>query len=284
MDCINMAKKEKSDPEVSIIMSVYNEEKTLTKCINSVLNQSFKDFEFIIIDDCSNDNSLDIIKDHAEKDDRIKIINNENNIGLTKSLNKGIEKAKGKYIGRIDADDWWELNKLEIQMKFIESNPDYGVVGTNVIRHNEYTGEIKIEKKPENDEDIKKAILKGAPLAHSSIVLKKSLLDIYGAYDEQVKYGQDYELYFRLMNCTKFYNIQKLLYHKATHGKDSISLNKWKLQYMQGIKIKLKYYKKYNVPLITYLNIIPDLFMLIFPKRLKIIKQRLSKILKRSVI
>ena len=280
MDCINMAKKEKSNPEVSIIMSVYNEEKTLLRCINSVLNQRFKDFEFIIIDDYSNDISLDIIKDYAKKDDRIKIIINNNNMGLTKSLNKGIEKAKGKYIGRIDADDWWESNKLEIQMKFIESNPDYGVVGTNGIHHNEYTGEIEIGKKPEHDEDIKKVMLKRAPLAHSSIVLKKSLLDTYGAYDEQVKYGQDYELYFRLMNCTNFYNIQKPLYHKATHGKDSISLNKWKLQYMQGIKIKLKYYKKYNVPLITYLNIIPELFMLIFPKKLKIIKQSLLKFLK----
>ncbi|MFC1926559.1 glycosyltransferase family 2 protein [Chloroflexota bacterium] len=279
-DSTGTAKNGNAYPQVSIVMSVYNGEKTLAECMRSVIDQTFKDFKFIIINDCSNDNSPDIIKEYAKKDARISIINNKENIGLTKSLNKGIGKAKGKYIGRIDADDWWELDKLEIQMKFIESNPDYGLVGTNVIHHNEYTGEIKVEEKPENDEEIKKVLLRRSPLVHTSIIVKKSLLDKYGAYDEDVKYGQDYELYFRLMNRTKFYNIQNPLCHRATFGKDSITLEKWKSQYMQGIKIRMKYYKKYHMPLITYLNLIPDLLKLMFPKRLKIIKQRLLKPLK----
>src|SRR5687768_3512659 len=91
--------------EISVIMSAYNAEKYVIEAIDSILKQSFKDFEFIIINDCSNDHTLDILNEYAQMDTRIQIINNEENLGLTISLNKALKEAKGKYIARMDADD-----------------------------------------------------------------------------------------------------------------------------------------------------------------------------------
>ena len=112
------------NPLVSILMPVYNSEKYLREAIKSILNQTFTNFELIIINDGSTDNSLKIIK--SFKDNRIKIIKNKGNLGLIKTLNKGIDLAQGKYIARMDADDIAMPKRLEKQIAFFNENPDYG--------------------------------------------------------------------------------------------------------------------------------------------------------------
>lgn len=273
--------QETNKPKVSVLMSVYDGEKTLERCMDSVLNQTYDDFEFIIINDGSNDNTSEILMRYAKKDNRIKIIKNTVNLGQAKSLNKGIKKAKGKYVAIIDADDWWENNKLEIQMRFIRANPSYGLVGIGTIAHNDFTKEKKLLKhRVENDKEIKRKILKKVPFSHSSIIIKRQLLEIFGGYDEQIKYAPDYELYLRLLKDTKFYKIQKHLCHKTTHRVGSITLDRWPSLNMEAIKIKLKYYKKYQVPLTIYFSLIPSLIMLMIPNRLKRIKQNFIHALK----
>lgn len=125
-------------PRVSVIMSVYNSEKYLEDSIKSILNQSFKDFEFIIVNDCSNDNSLKIINKYKENDVRIRLINNSKKINLANSLNKCLKVAKGKYIARMDADDISIKNRLEIQYNFMEENEDIFLCGGSAIVINEY--------------------------------------------------------------------------------------------------------------------------------------------------
>ena len=113
---------------ISVIMSVYNGEKYLVQAIDSILNQTYQNFEFIIIDDCSTDNSSHILQEYAQKDSRIKIIKKEKNIGIKgfiKNLNLGISLAKGKYIARMDADDISLPERFQKQVDFLENNDDY---------------------------------------------------------------------------------------------------------------------------------------------------------------
>ena len=117
-------------------MSVCNAEKYLNQSISSILNQSFRDFEFIIVNDASTDNTLNIIKEFKNDDNRIVLIDNENNIGLTKSLNKALKKVKGKFIARHDADDISLPERLEKQHYFLEINEDIFLCGTDLININ----------------------------------------------------------------------------------------------------------------------------------------------------
>ncbi|MDD2913253.1 MAG: glycosyltransferase family 2 protein, partial [Candidatus Pacebacteria bacterium] len=114
----------KNNPKISIIMPVYNVETFLSEAIESVLNQTFYDFEFVIINDGSTDNSLEIIKNYEKKDSRIVLLDNKENLGITKSLNIGLNKARGEYIARMDGDDISEKERIEIQYDFLKKNRD----------------------------------------------------------------------------------------------------------------------------------------------------------------
>jgi glycosyltransferase involved in cell wall biosynthesis len=122
-------------PRISVVMSVYNGEKYLRQAIESILQQTYTDFEFIIIDDGSTDSSREIIQSYDDK--RIRLVINEQNIGLTKSLNKGIRLAKGEFIARMDADDISLPQRFEKQVAYLDSHPEVGVLGTyaNIIDH-----------------------------------------------------------------------------------------------------------------------------------------------------
>jgi glycosyltransferase involved in cell wall biosynthesis len=147
-------------PLISIIMSTYNWEKYIEKSIDSVLNQIYTNFEFIIIDDYSTDDTYKIIKQYLNKDERIVYVKNLSNLGLTKSLNKWLELANGKYIARIDDDDLWEKEKLEKQMKFLNDNKEYWIVWTNFKYIDETWKTIWNRSRYKDDLSIKRNILR----------------------------------------------------------------------------------------------------------------------------
>lgn len=118
-------------PEVSVIMGVFNSAKKVGVAIESILNQTFTDFEFIICDDASTDNTYETIKEYAGKDKRIKLLKNEKNLGLAGTLNICLESARGKYIARMDDDDFSHPQRFEKQIKFLDENPEYAIVGTS---------------------------------------------------------------------------------------------------------------------------------------------------------
>ena len=117
-------------PNISVVMSVFNEEKNISKCIESVLKQSFRNYEFLIFDDNSNDGTKKILMKYRKKNKKIKCYFSKKNLGLTKALNFLIKKSKGKYIARIDGDDLWLKHKLQIQFDFMKKNEVF-LVGTN---------------------------------------------------------------------------------------------------------------------------------------------------------
>ena len=199
---------------ISVIMSVYNGEKYLVQAIDSILNQTYQNFEFIIIEDCSTDNSLDILEEYAKKDSRIKIIKKEKNIGIKgfiKNLNLGMSLAKGKYIARMDADDISLPERFQKQVDFLENNPEITLVGAqlNLINEqNKITGEAIAALQ---HRDIVKRITSQIQLFHPVIMFRK---DQNIQYREKFIYCEDYDLYLNLITQgKKLANMNEKLLH-----------------------------------------------------------------------
>ena len=209
-------------PKVSVIMSVYNGEKYLREAIESILNQTFTDFEFIIVDDGSIDNSLEMIKSYD--DERIKIINNEENIGLTKSLNKALKVARGEYIARQDADDISLPNRFEEQIKYFEECPEVVLLGTDIYIINE-TGKT-VGKRIVLTKPSIKDLLKNNQFNHGSVMFKKEVINQLGGYNELIRYSQDYELWLRIAKSHEVRNLTQSLYKLRSHD-ENIRLTNW---------------------------------------------------------
>jgi glycosyltransferase involved in cell wall biosynthesis len=252
---------------ISIICSIYNSNKTLPQMIESVLNQTYKNFELILINDGSIDNSLKIIQEFADKDNRIVIIDKKNS-GLTKSLNVGLKKAKGKYIARIDADDIWYPDKLQKQIDFLERNLYYALIGTayNEIDEN---GKVIFQKQRLplliTDEEIRNNIAKFNPFFHSSVMFRKEILDIIGFYNEEFKYTQDYEFWIRIMTKYKVTNLPEVLASRR-YSDNMISIKKEKEQRMYAIKAKFLAIKLLKKPIFEYKYLINDILVFLLPQ------------------
>lgn len=212
-------------PPISVIMSVYNSERYLDISIESILSQTFKEFEFIIINDGSNDNSLKIIKKYQKKDTRIKIINNNKNIGLTKSLNKGLRIAKGKYIARMDADDISATNRLKKEYHFLEFHQNYFLCASYRYLIDENNSRLYDYSVNLDDYNLPKLMLKSNFLAHSSIMFRKGII-----YREKFVYAQDYDLYLRIISDNKKIHIIQEYLTRYRICSDAISIIKQKQQ------------------------------------------------------
>lgn len=197
------------DPEITVLMSVYNGERFLREAIESILNQTYREFEFLIINDGSTDSSREIILSY--NDPRIRLIDNEPNIGLTRSLNKGLRLAKGEYIARMDADDISIQERLEKQFKFMEKRLDVGLVTSWYEVIDEKNSCISIINDERTFENMYYFFTFGNQFPHSSTFFrKKNVMDLDG-YDERYKRSQDYDLWFRLSRVTRIEMISEVL-------------------------------------------------------------------------
>lgn len=221
-------------------MPVYNAERYIAEAIESILNQTFKDFEFIIIDDFSTDNTWEIIQEYAKKDKRIIPLRNKENLKLSKTLNKGIAITKGKYIARMDADDISVEDRLQKQFDYMEKKSDVGIVGgTMEIRdlNNRIIGKRRYNL---TDEQIRKKIYRYSPFCHPLVMIRKSVLNQIGGYDERWNPAEDYELYFRIGKCSKFANLDDILLIYRMVPK-SMTIGSAKKMDLKTIKIRKKY-------------------------------------------
>ena len=187
-----------SPPKISVLMSVYNDEKTLERSIESILKQTFRNFEFLINDDSSTDDSSKIVKNFSNIDNRIKFFQNENNIGLTKSLNKLIKQSNGEFIARQDSDDISHIERFQKQINVIESGKfDIVTTRANVIGEKRKIPNISFYFP-------KRYIIKYKnPFIHGSLLIKKNVLNDIGNYDERFYYSQDYKLMSDLIKQNK---------------------------------------------------------------------------------
>ena len=233
-------------PEISVIMSTYNGSKSLSAAINSLLKQTFDDFELIICDDASSDNSLEIIENLAKKDKRIKVITNSKNLGLANSLNNCLEIATGPYIARMDDDDISHPQRLERQIMFMKENPRYAIVGTSV----RYFDENGVwGKKIRSGERTLVDIYCGKTFTHPSVLMRREALDKVDNYtvSHLTIRGQDYDLWCKLYyEGFVGYNMSEILldYYES---KSSIKRRKFRYR-VHGCKVRLYWRKKFGLP------------------------------------
>ncbi len=226
---------------ISVIMSNYNTpEEYLRPAIDSILTQTYKNFEFIIIDDCSTDNSLSIIESYT--DDRIKVIKNEQNLGITKSLNRGLAVAKGEFVARMDADDISLKNRFEKQVQFLESHPDHIVCGTGVELigdwQSKHSNKTICRKIPEKESFRIYLLFGNFPnIVHPTAMFNHNLLLKYNIrYNENYPLAQDYRMWISCSEVAECANIPETLLNYRVHGK-AVSSKRKELQNNIAIQI-----------------------------------------------
>jgi glycosyltransferase involved in cell wall biosynthesis len=227
-------------------MPVYNAEPYLYDAIDSILNQTFHNFEFLIINDGSTDNSEKIILSY--KDSRIRYIKNETNIKLIETLNKGIENARGKYIARMDADDISLPNRLEKQYAFLENHPEIGIVGTWFESFNE-KGVIGISKYNTKHQEICFKQLYQINLCHGTCMIRKEILDEHDLnFNPEYIHAEDYDLFTRMSKLTKLANLEFVGY-KVRHHANEVSNKYATIQIENSTKIKKREFNLIGIPI-----------------------------------
>ncbi|WP_194850510.1 glycosyltransferase [Nonlabens antarcticus] len=232
---------------VSVLMSIYDEPIEWINCsISSILNQSFLNFEFVIINDNpSRNENIVLLNKFKGKDSRIKVISNVENLGLTKSLNIGLKIAKGKYLARMDADDISLPLRLEKQVQFLEKNLEYILCGSSRIDLIE--GKENLVTLPITDENIKLEMLLRNCITHPTVMLRNDILKSKNIhYDEHVKKSQDYALWVRMSSLGKFYNISEPLIHYRISN-NQISKKNYNEQYKFSNGNRLMYINQFMI-------------------------------------
>lgn len=266
------SKKKDSKPLVSVVMPVYNAEHYVASAVESILNQTFRNFECIIIDDCSSDDTVNILQSFKKKDNRIVLIRNKKNLGVTKSLNIGLKLAKGKYIIRMDADDWSYPERFELQIKLMQDNPDVVVSGSYIEICDSKLRIKYVRKYNLYDTGIRKHLFRYSPFAHPATIWQAKILK-KERYNEVISVSQDYELYFRVGKIGKFMNLNKPLLKLRMHGRSvSTTMNDLQLKNTILIRLNAVLMLGYNMSVLDKLyNFLQEVSINLIPVKLRFI-------------
>lgn len=271
------SRKDCKSPAISVVMSVYQEPIEWLGCsLDSIQNQTFTDYEFIIVvDDPDYQEAINYIKHRADEDDRIVMLTNEENVGLTKSLNKGLNIARGKYIARMDADDKSYPERFAKQFDFMETHPNVVLCGTS-IRYVGGKGN-RCQIYPSTNDDIKAEMLFNSGYSHPTIMIRRqTLLEHHIQYDESYRQTQDFRLYEMLYDLGDFANLPDvLLDYRVSDKQISTRLRHSQGNLMQMIRRRMinKWLKRIGYHEVDFgkdiqrLNIRKDLLHLIKDKK-----------------
>ena len=203
-------------PKVSVLLPVWNAERYLAGAIESVLAQSFADFELLIVDDGSTDGSTALIRRYRDR--RIRRIENEKNLGVTRSLNLGLELAHGRYVARMDADDLCAPERLERQVAFLDAHPEVALVASRARWVDALGAEIGIIDTPADGETLRRRLRRGNWIVHGTVMMRAEAVRALGGYDESMERAQDYDLWLRLSERHPIAALPDLLYTWRDHG------------------------------------------------------------------
>jgi glycosyltransferase involved in cell wall biosynthesis len=197
-------------PKVSVVIPAYNVGEFLRQCLESILNQSFDDFEIVVVDDASTDDSLNILQEYARQDTRLRVLKNERNMGVSATTNQAIRAARSQYVARMDADDLMCQDRLQKQLDFLEKNPDHVLVGGQVRMINQDGETIRYKKFPIHHDEIISIIFLGMPAQQGAIMVNTARLPHdFVWYREGIKTAEEIELFFKLLKYGKFANLRE---------------------------------------------------------------------------
>jgi glycosyltransferase involved in cell wall biosynthesis len=231
-------------PEISVLTPAHNAAKYLPEAVESILAQTFGNFEFIILDDASTDETWQIIKAYEKKDERIISLKNSVQLKITKSRNRLLKTASAKYIAWQDADDIASVSRLEKQHAFLEKQPEVGIVGC-ALEFFGSQGSLYIRRYAKTDKELRKKIFRQSPVAQPAAMIRKEALDTAGLFDETLNQAEDLDLTFRIGRNYKFANLQEPLLKYRFHP-TSISNQKIRENIKETLVVRKKAVKLYG--------------------------------------
>lgn len=250
-----MNKQNKLTPLISVVLPVYNASRFLKKAIESVQRQSYQDIEIICVDDASTDLSYRIIRNLAKKDKRIKAYRLKNHSGASETANFAIQKAKGKFIARMDADDIMLRDRLNKQVKFLIANPEIIAVGGQCSRIDEHGHTLGIKSFPLDHESIRSLLFRAVPIQQPTLMVNTSRLPSnFHWYRKALVIGEDYDLYYRLLQYGKLANLSAVILRYREH-KNNLTLSSQKRTFW--------YIWKSRFIALTRYGYVPDIFSMI---------------------
>jgi len=238
--------REKSIPLVSVLMPVRNSNKTLEQAISSVLNQTLSNFELIVIDDKSEDDSWEIIRKFALLDKRIRAFRNHKNLQIARTLNNGVKLCRSGFIARMDADDWAYPERLSLQYKFLKKNPMVGIVGGNIEISDQNGKVFSTRSYPTSSDKLKKMFFRYSPFAHPVIMFKKRVFESCNGFDPSMVPAEDIDLWLRMSKNCEFGSIDQTLLKYRISSTSNSNFNLYRVErltFMVRLKaIKLGYF------------------------------------------
>lgn len=214
-------------PLVSILIPCYNVEKYVEESLRSILNQTYKNIEIITIDDCSKDNTFDILQNLSKEDNRIKVVRNEENLKLIATLNKGISLCNGDYIARMDADDISLPSRIEEEVKFLEENKEYDIVSCQFYAFpSEHPNKKSLHHNPIHYDELQAYLLFKSGICHPAVMIRKRVFSELGLkFEKEYLHVEDYALWSKAVYLTKLANIDKPLLLYRVHQNQVSTLN-----------------------------------------------------------
>ena len=210
--------------KISVVMPAYNAENYIAEAIESILNQTYTDFEFLIINDGSTDRTEEIILSY--KDERIVYLKNEKNSGIVYTLNRGLKSAKGQYIARMDADDISMPERFEKQIEFMERHKDIGALGTSIVIFGEGINERRFDFEVDNN-SLKSNLFFNSCFAHPSVMIRREIITKYNIlYEEEYQGREDFVMWWRIAAVSKLASLQvPLLYYRQHNNQITKNLS-----------------------------------------------------------
>ncbi|MDP2598883.1 MAG: glycosyltransferase [Candidatus Liptonbacteria bacterium] len=232
-------------PIATIILPVKDQEKLIGRSIQSVIDQTFRDWELIVVNDGSTDRTADTIKGFAGKDARVVYLDNGKNLGIPKTFNRAAKIARGKYIGRLDSDDAWIGNdKLKKQVEFLDAHPDYVATGGGMVVVDEGGKELYRYLKPERDEDIRKSALVTSPISSSTFLGRADAVLRAGPFDETLNFNEDWDFFLKLGTFGKMYNFPEYFSYYTMTGRNRSAVF-MRTHTIKGFEVLFRYRKQY---------------------------------------
>lgn len=224
---------------VSVVIPAYNAALYLPGAIESILKQTFRDFEVIIIDDCSTDNTWEVIREYAKKDCRIRPFKNVQNLGIAGNRNKGVALATGKYLVWQDADDISLPTRVEKQFQFMESHPEVGIIGGHIelFRGKKILG---VRKYPADDTSLRKCIFRYSPVAQPAAMVRLDALHKAGEFNLKYPPAEDIDMTFRIGEHYKLANLQEIVV-RYRESDTSATFTRLRKMELSTIEIRRKY-------------------------------------------